>query len=89
MNRRNFLMLITGGISAGVIAPIMPASVAASSRPLRMSDLTYRYRVAQGVEAMRASAAARGGIVRTNGALRDYAEQFAATEYNSVFNRTR
>lgn len=49
----------------------------------------YQFRLGQGEEALQASAAARG-VLRTGATLQDilkYGQEFAASEYQNVFNR--
>ena len=54
-----------------------------------LNDPGYKFRLAQGEQALQNSAAARG-VLRTGGTLKDilgYGQNFASSEYQNVFDR--
>jgi hypothetical protein len=66
-----------------------PSQFRAPGTEEAMNEPGYQFRVGQGLDALQRSAAAKG-VLRTGGTLKDivgYGQNFAAQEYDKVFNR--
>ena len=74
----------------GPAPDFVPPEFMAPSMEDAMNEPGYQFRADQGNQALERSAAARG-VLRTGGTLKDlleYGQNFAAQEYNNVFNRS-
>lgn len=71
------------------LTPFSAPRFSAPSRDAAMNEPGYQFRLGAGMDALQKSAAARG-VLRTGGTLKDlvnYNQNFAAQEYNNVYNR--